>query len=43
MSAKSAVRTLMHLVEKIEKEGLLTGRDEVDDYIVESVDGRQSS
>jgi len=42
-SAKSAVRTLKHLVERIEEEGLLTGRDEADDYVVESVDGRLSS
>lgn len=42
MSAKSAVRTLRHLVDKIEKEGLLTGRDEADDYVVELVGGQLS-
>jgi hypothetical protein len=43
MSAKSAVATLKHLAKKIEQEGLLTGRDEADDYVVETVDGRISS
>lgn len=43
MSAKSAVRTLRRLAEKIEREGLLTGRNEADDYVVESVGGRLSS
>jgi hypothetical protein len=42
MSAKSAVCTLKRLAAKIEREGLLTGRDEADDYVVESVDGRLS-
>jgi len=39
MSAKSAVATLKHLVGKIEREGLLIGRDEADEYIIESVAG----
>jgi hypothetical protein len=43
MSAKSAVSTLRHLVERIEREGLLTGRNEADDYVVELIDGRLSS
>jgi hypothetical protein len=43
MSAKRAVSTLRHLADKIETEGLLTGRNEAGDYIVETVDGKQSS
>lgn len=43
MSAKSAVRTLRRLVEKIDREGLLIGRNEADDYVVESVGGQLSS
>ncbi|UPJ74100.1 hypothetical protein [Bradyrhizobium sp. 187] len=43
MSAKSAVTTLKHLVNKIEGEGLLIGRDEADEYVIESVGGPLSS
>ncbi|MCK1301959.1 hypothetical protein IVB33_11045 [Bradyrhizobium sp. 24] len=43
MSAKSAVTTLKHLVKKIEEEGLLIGRDQADEYVVESVGGALSS
>jgi hypothetical protein len=42
MSAKDAVRTLRHLIEKIEDKGLLTGRNEADDYVIEKVDGRNA-
>ena len=43
MSAKSAVTTLKHLVKKIEGEGLLIGRDEADEYVIESASGPLSS
>ena len=39
MSAKEAIRELHSLVRKIEKEGLLTGRDHTDEYIMETISG----
>jgi hypothetical protein len=41
MSAKSALITLRHLIQKIEEEGLLTGRNEEDDYVTEMLDGSE--
>jgi hypothetical protein len=38
MSARRAVETLTALAKKIEREGLLIGRDETDDYVVESAE-----
>jgi len=38
MSARRAVETLTALAKKIEREGLLTGRDETDDYVIESAE-----
>jgi hypothetical protein len=38
MTARSAVETLMALASKIEREGLLIGRDQADDYITETAD-----
>jgi hypothetical protein len=43
MDAKHAVGTLRNLADKIEKSGLMTGRDEADDYIIEMVDGKRST
>jgi hypothetical protein len=42
MSAAEAVRTLKCLIKDIENNGLLIGRDDTDDYIIESLAGKLS-
>lgn len=40
MSAKKALHTLEFLTRRIKAEGLLTGRDRSDDYVMETVTGK---